>query len=497
MSTYITWLWQNIIDAYVTVTVVNLWSEGLDSFIHIYETLYVLCFFVFGRSHRDFPAPRSSLVTDAGIKTPRVEDMVEFGEGKAADDSDSDVVIQRRLLLGRKGEITEWYPALPGRPVVNDTSNFTLSKNLHQLVRKVIGLLRPFTAQSVLGGKHSPPVWPSHYTQRASDTVSVDTRAEEYSSSTNYTSANQISKRKRVYNRVNLNASDSKGKNTMAGISGRHVLTYPATRQKVLVIDLDETLCHVSTSTASMHFSPTFSEVLPTTSGAELYHVWERPYARLFLTTAAKFFNLVLFTSASPPYADTILKHIDPQGVLARRYYRQHCRPMSRGDLAKLVAQRRASDGRPGVLLSDRGTRGETTLVSSDGGHDNPLRADHGNFTDYETTDREDACGQSSTVETGSFSHRPKPVINENSKVLVKDLKILKVPPELLIMIDNSEECTLLNRENALIIPPYIPSEDRKETHDDEVLLGLISLLECLLPVPDVRSILRHGNLSV
>lgn len=604
----------------------------------------------------------------------------------AKGEDDLSLQIQRRLLLGKKGEIDEWLPARCGRLLIPPHHALCTSRSLHQLVSIVIGPIQQPTV-ATMPTRHPEPQWPPHFLRTGSGgggstaAGSVgDPSTDDYSSSNSSAAPHTMRHRSSagattryrlassvVYQRVSsrhLDFSNSQvAPHLIASITAHHVLSYPATRQKVLVMDLDETLCYVSTSTANMAGPPTFSEVIPTASGAELFHVWERPYARLFLATAAKLFNLVLFTSASKPYADTILQRIDPDNLLKRRYYRQDCRLVPRGLLKRMCAvagQRGVSTGN--VTRQGSGDRsvavGDTPLssfatalagsansggsgVGAGGGSTTNTDDDSGGgrgrgrpaqrhssatWGDPSTPDGKDvlssgsdwggsAAGATTSASTPSLAlgqstpldgttsnarggHRgaeeygfpglEKTALNEHAKVLLKDLRILKVPPELLVMIDNSEECTLANPENALIVSPFIPSltkglagektaptqtscptptppaeastpstdneggvasvcggvaaavpgGQRSEAatspskssssssstgeagrlrrdcgaadglllgddmsagdgpeEEDEVLLALLPMLECLLVVPDVRSILRLGKL--
>ncbi|CAG9567315.1 conserved hypothetical protein [Leishmania major strain Friedlin] len=605
------------------------------------------------------------------------------GEGTSRRDGINDglPLIQRRLLFGKKGEVEGWMSAVRSRLLVPPHHPLCTSRSLHQLVSIVVGPIQQPTV-STMPTRHPEPQWPPHFLRTSSSgggtggsSLLGDPSTDDNSSSNSSAAPHTLRHRTNaaaaaryrqassvVYKRVssrNLDFSSScVAPHLIASITAHHVLSYPATRQKVLVIDLDETLCHVSTTTANMAGPPTFSEVIPTASGAELFHVWERPYARLFLSTAAKLFNLVLFTSASKPYADTILQRIDPDRLLKYRYYRQDCRLVPRGLLRKMCA----AAGMRGLPLGSGGAEGRSSVAcgSSDcdrsggGGSGSvagggvygssssarPLgrlssAASIGGRHSGSTTNTDDDVngsgrgGKGSTrawgntlsseakvsllgsggsaagdhamtasVLAGTAADRggvdtglpavEKAAMNEHAKVLVKDLRLLKVPPELLVMIDNSEECTLVNPENALVIPPYIPAlskmapparettrrrgsrghdeqgsgggavevqpqnslkisdddaggplegrtatdassnvddsgagrvqaadddditggssddssaaddiaaNDGTEDDEDEVLLALLSLLECLLVVPDVRSILRHGRL--
>ncbi|KAG5488063.1 hypothetical protein LSCM4_08288 [Leishmania orientalis] len=732
------WLWDAVLLPYVITSISSLASDGWEAVTHLNESIVVLFYFLCGCSHRTFPLSRSAMEAQRSAAAAAAESVLasarmrkrcygSVSEGEENDaDNEADVkrarhvslsvdavavakgapasgryvgedagtrdgandgppLIQRRLLLGKKGEVEEWMSAVRSRLLVPPHHPLCTSRSLHQLVSIVVGPIQQPTV-STMPTRHPEPQWPPHFLRTSSSggvdisgsNSLVDPSTDDNSSSNSSAAPHTLRNRTNtlaataryrqassvVYKRVssrNLDFSSSRvSPHLIASITAHHVLSYPATRQKVLVMDLDETLCHVSTTTANMAGPPTFSEVIPTASGAELFHVWERPYARLFLSTAAKLFNLVLFTSASKPYADTILQRIDPEHLLKYRYYRQDCRLVPRGLLRKMceVAGIRglplaagggggSSSVARGNSDRDRGGGGGSGdgSVPGDGGYGvssgNPAAlgglssaASVAGRTIGSAANSDDDCNKSSGGGRGSTRCRgdtlppkaresvrggggavsnddaltasasvgaaaedgsvdtglpaiEKTAMNEHAKVLVKDLRLLKVPPELLVMIDNSEECTLVNPENALVVSPYIPSlskitpptrettrrrgsrgrdergngggavtvqirrsklsdeaasdtsegrtatdasskagdggaacgrpaddddiaggtsddcimaddiavNDGPEDDEDEVLLALLPLLECLLVVPDVRSILRHGKL--
>lgn len=616
---YMRWLWESVVVPYVMLSMATLASDGVEAVMHLRETLYVIGCFLIGRSHRSFPVSRSVLQTQrsttttaaaaaAGKLPPQTaagSKELQRAVSEAASSDGREVaappLIQRRLLLGKKGEVEEWGNSISARPLVPHAYPLCLSRSLHHLVSIVIGPIQQPTV-STMPTRHPEPQWPPHFMRAGSGGGEGegeplgDPSTDDYSSSASTTMMLQPRQRRSaaqyrqassvVYQRVSARQLDFSSSRVpphlIASITAHHVLSYPATRQKVLVMDLDETLCYVSTSTANMAGPPSFSEVIPTASGAELFHVWERPHARLFLSTAAKLFNLALFTSASKPYADTILQRIDPDRTLKLRYYRHDCRVVPRGVLRKTCesAASPSGGGPSGGAAGSGNASGSATATGHGSGHSSsssssssgqgPHRAEAAlrhttNWGDSGVEDsapegaRHNSAGldpsfdatspqlqlptHAAPLSTSTFAAYQPSRMNEEAKVLVKDLRVLKVPLELLVLIDNSEECTLLNPENALIVPPYIPSlsktegslnkrsgvtaggtatahaskpsEERDEAatspanesltsndivpadteEEDEVLLALLPLLECLLVVPDVRSILRLGRL--
>lgn len=71
------------------------------------------------------------------------------------------------------------------------------------------------------------------------------------------------------------------------------------------------------------------------TAGYEIkvpFKVWEgkilngyvnvRPYAKELLKRLSKNFDIIVFTAGNKSYADPILNHIDPEGIIQHRLYR-------------------------------------------------------------------------------------------------------------------------------------------------------------------------------
>lgn len=55
------------------------------------------------------------------------------------------------------------------------------------------------------------------------------------------------------------------------------------------------------------------------------YYVTKRPYLDEFLLSVAEDFELAIFTYSIKPYADRIIKIIDPHNLIKYRFYREHC----------------------------------------------------------------------------------------------------------------------------------------------------------------------------
>jgi hypothetical protein len=269
-------------------------------------------------------------------------------------------------------------------------------------------------------------------------------------------------------------AANSNGSSLAGSPSPWPGVTTNIIRNKVLVLDLDETLIFAATSTATILIPPDFSEVVPTMSGAELYHVWERPYLQLFLDAASRIFNVVVFTASSPAYADPIIDRIDRTKRIRRRLYRSNCTALQWPECPK----------------------------------------------------------QQLPVELGAPPSSSK---HHHPVSLSKDLAILGVPLSHVVLIDNNPCCVAMHRDNGVVVPSYSPPHTtvlssqrgllatttttmpqqhhhqmphgRKRNHHerlslllrtvedtDEVLLGILPFLEALACAPDVRSVIARGR---
>ncbi|RNF21000.1 putative CTD nuclear envelope phosphatase 1A-like [Trypanosoma conorhini] len=462
---------------------------------------------------------------EAGSPLMRRTDSFSIAEGGTAP---NECWVQRCVRRGHKGELSELLPRTRATPLVSPAYHLCHSESLHHLVSNVIGPIQQPTV-SALPTRHTTPQWPPHssgrpFTRHDDRRGDIGLTTDDYSSTTSgqrhplrntgalsgLAHASADARSSNVFQTVSTVVYRRESSKRMqfgravgsrmplqpiASITSHHVLSYQATRQKVLIMDLDETLCFVSTKLSACRYPPTFSEVIPTATGAELFFIWERPHVRLFLSTLAKLFNLALFTSSTRPYADSILRRLDPERVIKRRYYRHHC----------VQVPRSAFPGAPGQCGAAQSVGGSREAASQDAvsaATDAPQSLGTAAGEDVasdliSTLPRSAAAAAAAAAAANNAKTSDRGEVG-NGTTLVKDLRILKVPPELMVMVDNVEECVLANRDNALVLPPFFPpafagTADNAAT--DDVLLSLIPFLESLLVVPDVRSVLRHGRL--
>jgi len=102
-------------------------------------------------------------------------------------------------------------------------------------------------------------------------------------------------------------------------------------RKKVLVLDLDETLIHshhdgVVRPTVKPGTPPDFILKVTIDRHPVRFFVHKRPHVDFFLSVVSQWFELVVFTASMEIYGTAVADKLDGnQGMLNRRYYRQHC----------------------------------------------------------------------------------------------------------------------------------------------------------------------------
>ncbi|KIK65320.1 hypothetical protein GYMLUDRAFT_38769 [Collybiopsis luxurians FD-317 M1] len=123
----------------------------------------------------------------------------------------------------------------------------------------------------------------------------------------------------------------------------------PFHSQKILVLDLDETLIHstsrpISSATSSGLFGSFGSRkggpghVVEVMLGGKstLYHVYKRPFVDFFLRTVSGWYTLVIFTASMQEYADPVIDWLDAgRGILEHRLFRDSCTQLPNGSYTK------------------------------------------------------------------------------------------------------------------------------------------------------------------
>jgi Dullard-like phosphatase family protein len=102
--------------------------------------------------------------------------------------------------------------------------------------------------------------------------------------------------------------------------------------QKLLVLDLDETLIHwimdTSLNSDTGSSEPIEADVILKMSGE---FNWElplniRPHFKDWILELNKHYQIIIFTASEKAYADTIIDHLDPTGeLIEHRVYRSNC----------------------------------------------------------------------------------------------------------------------------------------------------------------------------
>jgi|EP00669_Euglena_mutabilis_P014418 CTD nuclear envelope phosphatase 1 len=109
---------------------------------------------------------------------------------------------------------------------------------------------------------------------------------------------------------------------------------YPAiprkrSRDKILALDLDQTLVCASPKPLSVHHH------WIQTAGSALF-VCERPYLQFFLTQVSQWYKVAIFTAGTKAWAAPIINQLDPGGArIEKRYFRQFCSAQQDGSYLK------------------------------------------------------------------------------------------------------------------------------------------------------------------
>ncbi|KAL5202854.1 hypothetical protein ABZP36_013806 [Zizania latifolia] len=114
----------------------------------------------------------------------------------------------------------------------------------------------------------------------------------------------------------------------------------PAHRKNItLVLDLDETLIH--SSTTDCHGAD-FSFPMFLGTKEHTVYVKKRPYVDTFLQKVSEMFEVVIFTASLSSYANQLLDTLDPENrLISQRFFRESCLPLDGSyikDLTFIVA---------------------------------------------------------------------------------------------------------------------------------------------------------------
>jgi CTD nuclear envelope phosphatase 1 len=102
-------------------------------------------------------------------------------------------------------------------------------------------------------------------------------------------------------------------------------------RRKVLVLDLDETLIHshhdgIVRPMVKPGTPPDFVLRVVIDKHPVRFFVHKRPHVDYFLSVVSQWYDLVVFTASMEIYGTAVADKLDRgQGMLTRRYFRQHC----------------------------------------------------------------------------------------------------------------------------------------------------------------------------
>lgn len=92
-----------------------------------------------------------------------------------------------------------------------------------------------------------------------------------------------------------------------------------------LVLDLDETLIFSSTIESSIYKRDLKLPVRLDKTRLSNFFVSFRPHLQKFLSQAARWYEIVVFTASERSYAEPLIQAIDRENLISRRFYRDSC----------------------------------------------------------------------------------------------------------------------------------------------------------------------------
>eukprot|EP00667_Euglena_gracilis_P015742 EG_transcript_16410 len=100
-------------------------------------------------------------------------------------------------------------------------------------------------------------------------------------------------------------------------------------RDKILALDLDQTLVCASPKPLAVHHHWI-------QTGGQALFVCERPYLQHFLSQVSEWYKVAIFTASTKAWAAPIINALDPGGTrIEKRYFRQFCSAQADGSYLK------------------------------------------------------------------------------------------------------------------------------------------------------------------
>jgi len=94
--------------------------------------------------------------------------------------------------------------------------------------------------------------------------------------------------------------------------------------RKTIILDLDETLAHC-THESKLHCEDLKVNIFLKNGQQAEGKVKIRPHARELIIALAPIYEIIIFTASQREYADKVIDIIDPQNLIKKRLYREHC----------------------------------------------------------------------------------------------------------------------------------------------------------------------------
>lgn len=262
--------------------------------------------------------------------------------------------------------------------------------------------------------------------------------------------------------------------------------------RKLLVMDLDETLVHSSTHSvlySNQRVFPAYCTELPSSrhSVPVLYYIYRRPHVATFLKTISQWFDLAVYTASKRRYADPVIDDlVKLSGVeipYEMRFYREDCVPMSVATDANLRPEQTMA------LQDPTSISAQQVLVGKYYAKD--LKLAIRKWVQFRRAQEE--TKRHSNIYDRSYLtslHSGSYYSNKQNKAQDVNENFVELMLKHAFILDNSPSSFNLQPDNGLPIKEWICDLE------DTCLLDMLSVLDALRHVEDVRNILSCRSFS-
>ncbi|KAL9645664.1 hypothetical protein ABK040_003397 [Willaertia magna] len=98
-------------------------------------------------------------------------------------------------------------------------------------------------------------------------------------------------------------------------------------KKHTLILDLDETLIHASTTPPRRNVEKLYNYILDVMIDQQLctFYVSERPYLKTFMECVCEWYDVVIFTASVKSYANPVINRLYSSDKIKNRYFRSSC----------------------------------------------------------------------------------------------------------------------------------------------------------------------------